>query len=138
MSFREKSAWGMALLLTAAGLFYLAIVCAASARIGATAPAPVAIVFIGLVIIGSIAVQLVLALSSLREASAPADERERLVVRRAGYWSGQLLAAGIFTALCYFLVFRDGDMLFHLVFGSLIVAQIAEYGFQILFLRRTV
>ncbi len=60
------------------------------------------------------------------------------MVRRAGYWSGQLLAAGSFTALLHFLVFRDGDMLFHLVFGSMIVAQIAEYGFQILFLRRSV
>lgn len=138
MSFREKSAWAMAALMAITGAYYLSIVRAASQALGETAPAAVAIGFVMLVIIGSIIVQVVLALWSPREASAPADERERLVTQRSGNWSGLVLATCAVTALGYFLVRGDGNMLFHLVVGSLIVSQIAEYAFQIFLLRRSI
>jgi len=138
MSFREKSAWVMAALMAVTGLYYFSIVRSASQALGTTAPAAVAIVFVMLVVIGSIIAQVVLALTSPREASSPADERERLVTQRAGHWSGLLLATCAVTALGHFLVRGDGSMLFHLVMGSLIVSQIAEYAFQIALLRRSV
>ena len=137
MSFREKSAWLMALLMTAAGLFYLYIVRGASQALGETAPPIIVIAFVILVVIGSIVAQTVLALSSLKTANAPADERERLVQQRAGNWSGLVLASGAVTSLGHFMVYSDGNMLFHLVMASLIVAQIAEYAFQIVLVRRS-
>jgi hypothetical protein len=138
MSFREKSAWLMALLMTGAGLYYFHLVRGASQALGETAPPVVVIAFILLVVIGAIVGQTVLALWLRKEAAAPADERERLVQQRAGSWSGLALAAGAVLSLGHFMIWGDGNMLFHLVLASLIVAQIAEYGFQILLFRRNV
>jgi hypothetical protein len=129
MSFREKSAWVMAALMTAAGLFYLNLVVGASRDLGGVAP-PIGI-FIAytlLVVVGSIVAQ---------EANAPADERESPLLQRAGNWSGVVLGFGAVTSLLTFLVHADGNLLFHMVLGSLIVAQIAEYSFQIALLRRS-
>lgn len=137
MSFREKSAWLMALLMTAAGLYYFHIVRWASQALGETAPPAIVIAFIILVVAGAIVGQIVLALSSRKEANAPTDERERLVQQRAGNWSGLVLATCAVLSLGHFMVNADGNMLFHLVMASLIVAQIAEYAFQIVFVRRS-
>ncbi len=137
MSFREKSAWVMALLMTAAGLYYWYVVGAASQAIGATAPAAIVIGFVLLVVIGSIVVQTLLALSSPKEANSPADEREQLVQQRAGHWSGVVLAVGAVLSLGQYMVRADGNMLFHLIMGSLIIAQVAEYAIQIFLVRRS-
>jgi hypothetical protein len=137
MSFREKSAWVMAALMTLAGLFYLDLVVGASLRLGAPAP-PVGIfvAYVVLVVIGSVVVQTALALSAPKEASAPADERERPLLQRAGNWSGTVLAVGAVGALLHYLQHGNGNLLFHTLLGSLIVSQIAEYVFQIALLRR--
>lgn len=137
MSFREKSAWLMALLMTAAGLYYLHIVSGASKVLGETAPPEIVISFVILIVAGSVVGQIVLALSSPKEANAPADERERLIQERAGHWSGLVLATGAVSSLGYFLAYSDGNMLFHLVMASLIVSQISEYAFEIILVRRS-
>ena len=87
--------------------------------------------------IGSIVVQIILALSSPKEANAPADERERIIQQRAGHWSGIVLATGVVLSLGHYLARGDGNMLFHLAMASLIVAQIAEYAIHILLVRRS-
>jgi hypothetical protein len=138
MTFREKSAWLMAILMTAAGLYYLHIVRESSQALRETAPPAVALAFVFLVVAGSVIAQIVLAVSSPKEAKAPADERERQVEQRAGNWSGLVLATGAVSSLGHFMVYADGNMLFHLVMASLIVAQIADYSFQIVLFRRSV
>jgi hypothetical protein len=135
MSFRERSAWLMAAVMTVAGLYYFQIVRGASQALGETAPPVVA--FVVVIVVASIVAQIVLALSAPKEANAPADERERLIHQRAGHWSGLVLATCAVVSLGHFMVHDDGNMLFHLVMASLIVAQIAEYGFQILLVRRS-
>lgn len=137
MSFRERSAWVMALLMSATGVYYFLAVSAASRAIGATAPAAVVLGFVFWIVVGSIVVQVLLAVTSPKEANERADERERLIEQRAGNWSGFILASGVVLSLGHYLVRGDGNMLFHLAMGSLIVAQIAEYAFQILLVRRT-
>lgn len=137
MSFREKSAWLMAGVMILAGLWYLkAVAGAASAAGAAPAPAGMFAAFTMLVVLASVVAQVVLALSAPKEANAPADERERPALQRAGHWSGIVLAAGAVLSLGGFLYRPDGNLLFHLVLGSLIVSQIAEYAFQIALLRR--
>jgi hypothetical protein len=138
MSFREKSAWLMALLMTAAGLIYFYLVRSASQVLGETAPPAIVVAFVFQIVKGAVVGQIALALSSRKEANAPADERERQVQQRAGSWSGLVLATGAVLSLGHFMVRGDGNMLFHLIMASLIVAQIAEYAFQILLVRRTV
>jgi hypothetical protein len=138
MSFREKSAWVMAVLTILAGLYYLNLVVGASQQLGAAAP-PVGIfiTYVVLIVVASVAAQVGLAAYAPKEANVPADERERPVLQRAGNWSGLVLAAGAVTSLLHYLQHGDGNLLFHTVLGSLIVSQIAEYAFQIALLRRS-
>lgn len=138
MPFREKSAWAMTVLTALAGLYYLNLVVSASRGLGALAPPDGPFVaFVIVVVIGSVAVQIVLAASSPREADAPADEREGPALQRAGNWSGIVLGLGAVGALLHYLRHGNGDLLFHSVLASLIVSQIAEYAFQIVLLRRS-
>lgn len=138
MSFREKSAWVMAALTLLVGLYYLHLVVGASRALGAPAPpVRIFIIYVVLFVVGSVVAQVVLAMISPREANAPADERERPEIQRAGNWSGIVLGIGAVLSLLHYLHHRDGNLLFHSVLGSLIVSQVAEYVFQIVLLRRS-
>lgn len=134
MSFRERAAWAMGALMGLAGLYYLHIV----RELGpAAAPMAVLIPYTILVVVASVAAQAALAVWSPREANAPADERERPLLDRAGNWSGWVLGAGVVGALWHFMFHRDGVLMFHLLMGALILSQVAEYAFQIFLLRRS-
>jgi hypothetical protein len=137
VSYRELSAWVMGMLMAGAGLFYLKLTLDAGGATGWEAP-PVAVFipYVGLLIVASIIAQTTLAALKPREADAPADERERPLLDRAGNWSGYVLGAGAVGSLIHFLAHGDGDLLFHMLMGSLIVAQTAEYAFQVLLFRR--
>lgn len=136
--FREKSAWAMAIILTAAGFFYFDKVVRISAALGETAPPMIGLViaYVVLIVIASIIVMIVLAASAGQEADAPADEREQRIQDKAGNWSGYVLAVPLIGALWHYSVNMDGNMLFHLAFLGLMASQIAEYAFQIALYRR--
>jgi hypothetical protein len=140
MSFREKSAWAMALILFAGAIFYFDKVASLSRALGQTAPpmAGLVIAYVVLVVIASIIIMSVLAVSAGKEADAPADEREQIISDKAGNWSGYVLAVPALGALWHYAVNGDGNMLFHLIFLSLMLSQIAEYAFQIALYRRGV
>ena len=139
MAFREKSAWVMAAVTGLAGLYYLNLIVAIARDLGEVPPAAGAFVpFVILIIAASIAAQVALAILEPREADRPADERERPILAVAGNWSGLVLGIGAVTALLHFLYYKDGDLLFHMVMGSLILSQFSEYLFQILLFRRGV
>lgn len=134
MSFREKSAWVMGILMVGTGLLYAWLVAQAP-----DAPVIAALLpYVLVVVVLSVVVQVILALASPKEAKAPADERERIVIDRAGNWSGMVLALGLFMAGGTFLLYPSGTMLFHHMIGALILAQTAEYALQILLLRRSI
>jgi len=138
MSFREKSAWAMALILIAAGLFYFEKVASLSRTLGQTAPPLIGLViaYVIFIVIASIILMSVVAISAGREADAPPDEREKIIGDKAGNWAGYVIAVPALGALWHFAVNQDGNMLFHLVFLSLMLGQIAEYVFQIILYRR--
>lgn len=138
MSFREQSAWAMGLILTVAGLLYFAKVYALSQAIGATAPPIIGfvVVYVVLIVLASIVIVSPLAAVQPQAANAPADERERMILDRAGNWSGYVLAFGVAAALFHFWAQRDGNMLFHIAFACLMASQISEYLFQIILFRR--
>lgn len=133
MSFREKSAWSMALLMLVTGATYLMLALRAPQApvIGVVLP------WVLLVILLSIVTQIVLALSSPKEAQRGADERERRVVERAGHHSGLVLATGIVCAAGLFIANADGSIFFHLTVGALILSHLVEYVLQIAYLRRS-
>ena len=134
MSFREKSAWAMALVMLVTGAVYVTL---AAANPGAPAIG-VVMPLVLLVVILSIVVQTLLALSFPREASAPADERERRITDKAGHFASYVLATGVVVGLGQFMVTQDGGKMFHIVLTCLILSHIAEYGAQILFFRRSI
>jgi len=138
MAFREKSAWVMAALMVAAGLYYLNMALTWSSNAGATAPpAPILTAYVVLVVVGSVVAQATLGMASPRDAHAPADERERPLLDRAGNLSGIVLGFGAIISLLHFLAHGDAYLLFHSIMGSLIISQIAEYALQIVLLRRS-
>lgn len=136
MSFREKSAWGMGALMLVTGLWYLSLARAVPGDAPAVAQIGPLVPYVLAVVVGSIVVQVVLALAAPREADRPADERERAAIDRAGNWAGYVLAAGAVGGALNYLVHGNGNWLFGWVIGALIVAQIAEYAFQIWLFRR--
>ncbi|MEX0342310.1 MAG: hypothetical protein AB3N06_06975 [Erythrobacter sp.] len=133
MSFREKSAWVMAAVLLAVGAFYVKLV-----AVDGVPPQAAAIPFVLFSVVLSVVAQIVLAIASPKEAASPADERERLVIDKAGHFSSYVLAVGVLTGLGHFMLSADGGRMFHIVLTCLILSQLAEYGAQIFLLRRSV
>ena len=134
MSFKEKSAWVMGAIMLATGLWYTQLVAAAP-------DAPVVgplIPYVLAVIVLSIVAQVALAILSPREADAPADERERAVIDRAGNWSGMVLGFGVITAVIMHIGGWTPTLLVHAIVGALIVSTLVEYGLQIYFFRRAI
>ncbi len=136
MSFREQSAWLMATLLTAAGLYYAATLWEISQALGAAAPPRMVIALVIGIVVGIVAAELLLELISSEDPDAPADERERMIQRRAGAWGGRVLGLGVLWSLGYYVAHADGNMLFHMVLLSLILSQVADYGLQVVLFRR--
>lgn len=138
MSFREKTAWAMAMILSLASLFYFNKIITISTALGETAPPiiPVVVAYIIFIMIASIIIMSIVGGTSAKEADAPADEREKIIIDKAGHWSGYVLAAGVMAGLWHFAWQGDGNLLFHIAFGSLMLSQISEYLFQIAFYRQ--
>ncbi|GLQ20109.1 hypothetical protein ACFFUB_03800 [Algimonas porphyrae] len=137
MSFNEKSAWAMILALGLASVVYLGPVLSAWFRAGVIIPpAPFVIAFTVVVIILSIITHIIVALSNPSEATETRDERDRAVIHFAGHWSGIVFAVGVITCLLNYLVFPNGDLMFHGIFISLIIASLIEYGLRLFSYRR--
>lgn len=138
--FREKTAYVMTAILVVGALFYFNKVISLSQAIGETAP-PVlgfVIAYVILIVIVSIIAMSALGIAAPKEANAPADEREQRILDKAGHWSGYVLATGVFAGLLHYSVTLDGNLMFHILFGSLMASQIAEYVLQIMLYRRGV
>ena len=137
MAFREKSAWVMGLVLLAGMIFYFRTVWIMSAEVGGVAPPllPLVIVYVIAIVILSIIGHVLIALSKPSEADTPMDERDNIIAARAGSIGGFLMGLGVITSLGVYLFTYDGDLLFHSAFGSVMVAQLAEYVAQVTFYR---
>ncbi|MFN3370374.1 MAG: hypothetical protein ACK4Z0_02475 [Sphingomonadaceae bacterium] len=138
LSFREKSAWAMAGLFLLITLAYLVDAQPLGWRSGVAPPVDRHLVKVAVAAIaGSIIVQAILAARHPREAERPADEREQQFALRASHWSGYVLAAGAIASLVNYLVHGSGDLLFHGILLSLLVATLAENLGQIWLYRRS-
>ncbi|MFC6198494.1 hypothetical protein [Ponticaulis profundi] len=138
MTFHEKSAWLMGLLLTVIGGWYINTVWDISRETGVTAPPMLALVALATValIAGAVVSHIIIAVADPEGAEGQEDERDKQVLRRAGNISGYVLGFGCFAGLWHFFWNQDGNLLFHIIVASLIASQIAEYALTILFYRR--
>lgn len=138
MGFQEKMAWAMMIILIVTGAAYYSLVFQTSAAIGATAPPilPLMIGYVVFLVVLAIIASIGIAITKPSEANTALDEREQLIQFKSEAWSGRAMAFLVLCALLDFGVYGDGNRLFHAIFASLIIGQIAEYGFQIFFYRR--
>lgn len=140
MSFQEKSAWVMCFALIVSGAFYAWTVLALANVLQTVPPPNAGGLAMGVIIIVAIAIfgHAVAALGNPADANAPEDERDRLVVWRAGNLSGVLLGALCMLSIVSYAVFENGHLLFHALVAGLVISQIAEYALTIWYYRRGV
>lgn len=140
MPFQEKSAWVMSVALLAGGAFYIKSVAAASAALGNLAPPnmPSLLTYTIILIVLAVIGHIVIAALAPEDANEATDERERRTNERAGHLSGYVLGVGVLLALGLYLFTYDGNIMFYVLFGSLMLSQLVEYGLQILLLRTSV
>ena len=122
------------------GFFYFHSVLSAWSESGRLAsPAiPKILAYTGILVAIAIVGHIVAAALAPKEANASVDEREKQIFVRAGHYSSYVFAAGILSSLGVYVVSGSGDLLFYTVFASLMVGQIVEYVFQILFYRTSI
>ncbi|MCR9195612.1 MAG: hypothetical protein NXH88_12820 [Hyphomonas sp.] len=140
MGFQEKMAWAMMLILIVTGVAYYGVIFQAAGALGQFPPPilPLMIGYVVLLVIASIVASILIAVTKPSEASTALDEREKVIQFKGEAWSGRAMGFLILCALLDFGVNGDGNRLFHLVFATMIISQIAEYGLQIFFYRRGV
>lgn len=138
MSFREISAWVMAAVMAATGIYYCNAYITASEALGWAAPPFSAFIpYAVFAVTASIVVQVALAIVEPKDEDRTPDERERPLLWRAGHWAG-LVQGGLCIAALQYVIHNDNlAILFHLIVGSLILSQLLEYILQILFLCRS-
>jgi hypothetical protein len=138
-SFREKSAALMLLLwLLVTGVYLVQMEPWTWSLHSINAPMkPVVVATLGM-IIGSIIIQATLGIRSPKEAQAPADERERRILDRSAAWGGWILGFLAITSMLHYLQHQHGNLLFHTLFLSLLLAEIAEQAIRIVLFRRGV
>jgi cytochrome b561 len=140
MPFHEKSAWVMSVALLSCGVLYFGAVVAAWSESGQLMSPliPLIVIYTVCLVVIAIVGHIAIAVLAPKDATAPVDERERQIFSRAGHYSSYVFAVGILISLGIYLISNSGDLLFYTVFASLMVAQITEYFFQILFYRTSI
>lgn len=138
MTFPEKSAWVMCVALIVAGIYYAWSVFSVGGSIQDVPPPNAIGLGIGVVILVAVAIlgHAVAALGNPADAEAPEDERDRLVVWRAGNLSGALLGVLCMVSIFTYAVIGSGNLMFHSIVAALIVSQFAEYALAIWYYRR--
>ena len=140
MPFKEKSAWIMTLSLLMGGVVYFMTVMSMSSAMDRLAPPiiPVVAVYTIILVLISILGHTLIGLFSPKEANAPIDEREKMIFIRASSISSYAFGFGVITALGYYLISHDGDLLFYGVFASLMLGQLMEYVVRIALYRTSI
>ena len=137
MAFQEKSAWTMLVALLSCSLFYFAQIISMSATLEELArpTIPVVICYTVALVIVAVIGHVATAVFVPKEANAAVDERERKIFDRAAHLSRHVFGIGVVMSLALYLTLYDGNMLFYMVLGSLMIGQIAEYACQLYFYR---
>ena len=133
MSVRELVAWAMVALFGVVGALCLNAVLGA----GLGAPPQQAVIeAAGFAVTAVVVLEIALAIFFPKQSGAPPDERERLIIARAGHWSGLVFLFGVLPALGRYAIDGDGNIMFNVIVLSLFVSGVAEYGSQIILFRR--
>ena len=140
VTFHEKSSWVMGVLLILVGGWYFNTVWEMSREMGETAPPalPLVAVATAMLIAGAIISHILITIVDPANVDDTEDERDKQVLRRSGNIAGYVLGFRCFAGLWSFFWQADGNLFFHIIVGSLLASQIAEYALTIVFYRRGV
>ena len=140
MSFRDKSALvTIVALLIASAVYVVSLVSAAGGKpLVDVAYQPYLIGFVIVLVIVSVVGQIVVAVRSPKEATAPRDERERLITWRAGSVSAYVLEVGAFLAIALAMAQVDWFWIANTVLALWVLAEIVDGGVQLSLSRRGV
>lgn len=140
MPFHEKSAWTMIVALLIGGAFYFRTVFTLSTDLGELAPPNMPTVWVYTVILIVIAVvgHILAVAFAPEDANEATDEREKRINERAGHLSGYVLGIGTLAALGLYLVTYNGNLMFYVLFASLMLSQVGEYVGHVLLHRKGV
>ena len=138
MGFREKMAWIMTVSLIIFGGIYfypmthvleaVGFVPAASAALGSLA-------LIALIFLATVGATIA-ALSNVKDANAPLDEREALIISQSQRAGGAVLGLGVIGVVVYAHFSEAQTWVVPGLIGLLILSQLATYGSQIRSFRR--
>ncbi|RTE86911.1 MULTISPECIES: hypothetical protein [Gammaproteobacteria] len=129
MSFQERSAWAMLIILSVAFFDLAHSVYNASMHAQQVIDPSWMLLgkFVGTIIVLAIASHIILAIIQPKQAEGKLDEREKTIALFSSHISGIVLAIGLFFGLGHYMIHEDGNALFYTAFGSLVLSQIAEY-----------
>lgn len=138
MSVREATAWSMTLATVLVAGFYGHAVWSEWADTGA-APNPdfgliiwLTIIYVVLAAAGSI----IGSILSRNEGELEQDERDVLIMYKAGAFGGSALGFAATGAMYFYYATRDANVMFHYVAGALLLGALINYGLQVFFYRR--
>ena len=135
MSFREKSAWiSVVLLLIVFGPYFGRVGLAFAGKTHVHVGTQFAL--IGVFLLLEIALHVVVAVRSPRDARAPKDEREDLIDLRSTRAAFRVLLAGVFIAILTLHFPVNVWMLSQLVLFAAVLAELVRFGNQIRLFRR--
>lgn len=138
MAFREKIAWlSLAAMAIAYGIYFSLAVHAAARGTASTLSltgllGAVLACQALVVLIASVAI----AIASGRDASAPADERDRAIARRGAAIAYFVLMAGVILVGCVMPFSHHGWEIVNAALLALVTAEIVRYGAIVLSYRR--
>jgi len=140
MSFREKSAWIMSIALLLGGMVYFSTVVSMwfESRQVASPAIPLLVTYVLVICVLAVLGHIIAASFTPKDAHAAVDERERQIFNRAGHTASFVSGAGVAMSLGVYLFSQSGDLLFHTVFASLMLGQLADYFLQIRFYRTSI
>lgn len=140
MSFRNKSALVTIVALLVASIVYVVslLTAAAGAPIVDVTYQPYLIGFVIVLVIVSVVGRIAVAVRSPKEATAPRDERERLITWRAGSVSAYVLEVGAFLAIALAMAQVDWFWIANTVLALWVLAEIVDGGVQLTLSRRGV
>lgn len=128
MSFQERSAWAMLLVLIISGYLMANTVITESLAISRVIEPHLGLVinYVIIVTVLSVTSHILLAVTSPKTAERNSDEREQLFSQQAMRISSFVMSFAVVTGLLNYLYYKSGALLFYTVFAGLVIAEITQ------------
>jgi len=139
LTFREKSYWASLLIMSAVWLNYFVRVqpVLADGTISREASFGLFVGAVVVLVILEIVVHILLAVTNLKTADKPADEREKIISCKAGNLSGWVLGFCVVTIGGYAMLHDVSSVLIaNLLLLALVLSQCVDYALALFYYRR--